>query len=67
MNINTSSSTSPSSNPSSLVNLSVCINDFFTSNQTQLRHIVKATGGWFSGLKGRAGIKFADKNGNIYV
>ncbi|KAJ0754699.1 putative EF-hand domain-containing protein [Helianthus annuus] len=36
-------------------------------SKSELRQIIKATGGWFSGLKGRAGIKSADKNGNGYV
>ncbi|MFS8009158.1 hypothetical protein Hanom_Chr14g01281311 [Helianthus anomalus] len=42
--------------------------DFYLSYiKSELRQIVKATRGWFSGLKGRAKIKFADKNGNGYV
>lgn len=36
-------------------------------SRKELRQVVKATGGWFSGLKGSAGIKSADKNGNGFV
>ncbi|GJY15380.1 putative parvalbumin [Tanacetum coccineum] len=36
-------------------------------SKTELRQIVKANGGWFSGWKGRAGIRSADKNGNGFV
>ncbi|KAK9048746.1 hypothetical protein SSX86_032287 [Deinandra increscens subsp. villosa] len=36
-------------------------------SKSELRQIVRATGGWFSGWKGKAGIKSADKNGNGFV
>ncbi|KAL9999796.1 putative EF-hand domain-containing protein [Helianthus debilis subsp. tardiflorus] len=36
-------------------------------SKSELRQIVRATGGWFSRWKGRAGMKSADKNGNGYV
>ncbi|KAL4583583.1 hypothetical protein LXL04_008161 [Taraxacum kok-saghyz] len=36
-------------------------------SKKELREVVKATGGWFSGWKGKAGIKSADKNGNGFV
>ncbi|KAM0032737.1 putative EF-hand domain-containing protein [Helianthus debilis subsp. tardiflorus] len=36
-------------------------------SKSELRHIVRATGGWFSRWKGKAGIKHADKNGNGFV
>ncbi|CAH1422110.1 unnamed protein product [Lactuca virosa] len=37
------------------------------SAKTELQQLVKATGGWFSGWKGKAGIKAADRNGNGFV
>ncbi|KAI3767384.1 hypothetical protein L2E82_17482 [Cichorium intybus] len=36
-------------------------------SKKELREIVKATGGWFSGWKGKAGIRTADRNGNGFV
>lgn len=36
-------------------------------SKTELQQLVKATGGWFSGWKGKAGIKAADRNGNGIV
>ncbi|KAK9066728.1 hypothetical protein SSX86_014051 [Deinandra increscens subsp. villosa] len=36
-------------------------------SKSELRQIVRATGGWFSGWKGKAGVKSADKNGNGFV
>ncbi|KAK1433507.1 hypothetical protein QVD17_10418 [Tagetes erecta] len=36
-------------------------------SKSELRQIVKANGGWFSRVKGREGIKSADKNGNGFV
>ncbi|MFS7972687.1 putative EF-hand domain-containing protein [Helianthus anomalus] len=36
-------------------------------SKSELRQIVRATGGWFSSWKGKAGIKSADKNGNGFV
>ncbi|KAJ9567561.1 hypothetical protein OSB04_003527 [Centaurea solstitialis] len=36
-------------------------------SRKELQQVVKATGGWFSRLKGTAGIKSADKNGNGFV
>ncbi|KAL9999797.1 putative EF-hand domain-containing protein [Helianthus debilis subsp. tardiflorus] len=36
-------------------------------SKSELRQIVRATGGWFSRWKGKAGIKSTDKNGNGFV
>ncbi|KAI3726687.1 hypothetical protein L1987_66487 [Smallanthus sonchifolius] len=36
-------------------------------SKSELRQVLRATGGWFSGRKGRAGIKSADRDGNGFI